>query len=128
MTIALFENPPKDIISTCVQFGHKIHVCTSYLDVFTRGPKHVIFCVDRQTDDEMKKIKTSERLTDFVHPKDAIYIFGKNTGENMSEKLKQFSSDLQYKMLKIDAGISQVFWTSPAIAIVLYDRWIKAHN
>jgi hypothetical protein len=64
-------------------------------------------------------------LSDFVHPKNALYILGRTTSRPMVGLKKD--GDLTVRVeTKPDHSCSGLLWAHQAIAIVLYDRLKKS--
>jgi len=128
MAVGIFEKPTNSVIATCNNFDHVLYQCKNYKECFTRGDYTPIFCLDRQAVEEWKTISgnDTEGLIRYKHPKNAIYIFGKNVTRPMAPNLLQLLDGKHtIQTLTIDSPKNSVFWYSEAMAITLYDRWLK---
>jgi len=123
MAVCIFEKPNNRNISTCQNFGHKLYSCQRLQDVFTKEPENeVIFCLDKQAVQEFGFPVTE--LHKFNHPEKATYVFGTDASMKMAAEIKNLKNK-NYMCLTIIAPVNNVFWTDSAIAIILYDRWMK---
>jgi len=122
MPVILFEKPNNQQISTCQNFGETIHVHKTYEDIM-RVSGNPVFCVDKQSAELLEEKFKINKLTTYIHPINAVYIFGKNTGSIMAKHIVQFDHDFQ--LLTIDSPMNSVFWAEEAMAIILWDRWYK---
>lgn len=69
------------------------------------------------------RVSKIESLINFVHPKDAIYVFG---GDFVVPHLERVPDVSDGKVISIDYPNSQVsLYAQEALAIVLYDRTMK---
>jgi len=128
MAVALFEKATNESISTCHNFDHVLYRVVQFPECFTRGDYTPIFCLDRQAVEEWKEISgnDTEGLMRYKHPKKALYVFGKNAGMKMASKLLELLDGKHtIQTLTIDSPKNSVFWYNEAMAIILYDRWLK---
>lgn len=66
----------------------------------------------------------TETLTNFVHPENAIYIFGKASQSPLATYYKE--GDLSIR-IETPANLG-LLWPHQAAVIVLYDRMLKSQN
>ena len=82
-------------------------------DVINENPDYTVVWVDEHG---------SEDLIPFVHPENALYIFGKTNERPMASWGKP-----EDKVLKITTpGNTALLWSHQVLSIVLYDRMIKS--
>lgn len=114
------------MISNCQNFGETHYVCFNYEECFTRpGPNNsVVFCVDNQAKQELGNVKVFN-LSKYIHPENCTYVFGNDTGMKMAAELQKLDKKYIWECLTIDTSDNPVFWTDQAMAIILYDRWLK---
>lgn len=124
MPIVLSEKPNNQQISTSQNFGQVIHIHKTY-DTIKGMTGSAIFCVDKQSAELLEDKFKVNKLTEYKHREDSIYIFGKNTGSIMAKHIVEFDDDFQ--VLTIDSPVNSVFWVEEAMAIILWDRWSKQH-
>jgi len=124
MAVVVFERRTSRMTTTCQNFDHEIYQCQTFKEAFTRGDYEVVFCLDKQACQELGKDKVIP-LQSFKHPQNAVYVFGTDTGMKMAAEIRNLK-DKHYKCITILAPVNNVFWTEQAIAIVLYDKYIKS--
>lgn len=120
MVVAIFKDSMnQQIHSTCQNFNQFVLQINSLEDLneYTNG--EVIFCVDHQCIDELKAEDVKE-IDTFEHSTTDVYVFGPNFSL-MTQRIKAFKHP--YRLLTIRSG--KTLWTESALAIVLYDKWIK---
>jgi len=123
MAVAVFVKPNNNMNSICHNFGHKLYTCKNVHECGTRGDYSVVFCIDKQAAEELSDypIQTLKEWKTPEWGREEIYVFGKDSGMNMSKLIKEFKKP--FYLLTIDAPVNTVFWAEPAMAIILYHHW-----
>ena len=83
-------------------------------DAIAANPNLVVVFVDEHADIP---------LADFVHPKDALYVFGKATCSAFLSMKRE--NDLAVR-IETNSGSVGLLWAHQAAAIILYDRLVKS--
>jgi hypothetical protein len=85
-------------------------------EVMEENPKLTIVFVDEEGESELK---------DFVHPEDALYVFGKTRYSPYKiHKGKENIKSVKIESVRNSGG----FWGHQTAAMVLYDRFIKENK
>lgn len=82
----------------------------SVSDMLAAYPDHVPVFVDEKSDIE---------LEDFVHPEDALYVFGRSSYSPFTDMAKQQHS------LRIDCPTMGMLWPHQCLSMILRDRGMK---
>jgi hypothetical protein len=88
-------------------------------EVEKKYPDHKVVVFETPNTLDAKKIKYSY-LPQFKHPKKAIYVVGPDT-----EPVDLTQNPLSKKFLVIPADFKNAIWAETAMAIALYDRYLK---
>jgi hypothetical protein len=77
-----------------------------------------VFCLDQH---EAKKFDGRvTKVTEFVHPPNAAYIFGKNHGESLSDiATKALENGRNVRVITISG---KTLWAETALGVILHDR------
>jgi hypothetical protein len=122
MFVATYELPDNQQINSNISnFGHIGQYIKSWKDCQTQK---LVFCIDKQTAQEIGNLYMSFPLRTYKHQPHATYIFGENKTQKLAREIidaiENGKKDVQ--LLTIP---NKTLWCESAMAIVLYDMEIK---
>jgi len=72
---------------------------------------------------EGRYVQGTESLVDFVHPENAVYLFGSNHSHLTHEELPKVPDHIVYIPIAQTGYVELYSWV--ALAVVMYDRMVK---
>ena len=115
---------PKDnqqIQSMIGAFGESFQVIKSWEDIDT---PNIVFCVDKQTAQEVGNLYISHPLMQFRHKAHTTYVFGENNSQKLSRQIIAAKENSK-KNVELVTIPNMTIWAESAMAIVLYDIMSK---
>lgn len=116
MLVATYEPDNQQMNSNAAAF----HVDLQYIKSFEEiTSNQLVFCVDKQTAQEIGNLYFAAPLKTFTHKPNATYIFGENNSQKLSKEIIK-AQETSTKEVFITTIPGKTLWTESAMAIVLY--------
>ena len=117
MIVATYDNTNnQQIDSTVKAFGNKLIKINSWKDI----DGDIVFCVDKQTAQEIGNLYFVNELRTFRHDKNYTYVFGLNTSQKLAKEIMDAMEHSKHKVQILTIS-GKTLWAESALAIVLYD-------
>jgi hypothetical protein len=117
MIIATYDVENQQINSNTAAFGCTVQYIKSWEDITT---KDIIFCIDKQTADEVANLYFVNPLKTFSHNNYATYVFGENNKQKLAREIIS-CMERNTKTVSLLSISNKTLWAESAMAIVLYD-------
>lgn len=106
----------QQIYSTVGSFGHELVKIKNFEEIKTQ---QIVFCVDKQTAQEVGNLYFCTPLESFRHLPHATYVFGENNSQKLAREIIK-AMETSKKDIHILTIPGKTLWAESAMAIVLY--------
>lgn len=117
MIVATYDKTNnQQIDSTVKAFHNDLKKIKSWKDI----DGDIVFCVDKQTAQEIGNLYFVNDLRTFRHDHNYTYVFGLNTSQKLAEEIIDAMEHSKNKVQVVTIS-GKTLWAESALAIVLYD-------
>ena len=105
------------LLTTTGSFGFDLQIIKSWKDIMTTD---IIFCLDKQTVQEISNLYFVNPLETFNHNSEATYVFGRNMDMKLAKEIIGASED-KNKTVSLLTIPGKTLYAEVAMGIILYD-------